>query len=120
MSTTLQILAAFGIGSIVSAFVIFIARLIFNKIYGNHKSEQEFVKIMRSSMQAMLRVEIRREYNEYYVKQKYIPMAEKSDFDYIWKCYHSLGKNGVMDDCYEKVMDLPTSKPQKGGKHNNG
>lgn len=113
MSETFQLLGVFGLGTITSAFVIFIARLIYNAISGNIREDKEFNRVMRSSMQAMLRVELRREYNEYYENKKYIPMAEKQDFEYIWKCYHSLGKNGVMDECHDKVMSLPTSKPNR-------
>lgn len=117
MSTTLQILTAFGIGSIISTLVIFIAKMIFNKVHKDIKEDKEYEKLMKSSMQSLLRVEIRREYNEYYGKQKYIPMAEKQDFEYLWQCYHSLGKNGVMDDCHEKVMNLPTEKPERINKN---
>lgn len=115
--SALQILGIFGLGSVVSALIIFISRLVYLKITGGIKEDREFNKIIRSSIQALLRVELRREYNEYYENKKYIPMAEKQDFEYLWQCYHSLGKNGVLDDCYEKVMDLPQSRPikNKGG-----
>ncbi len=122
MSTTFLIGVTSAIlGASGAAFIIFLARLIYNAVTGNIKNDKEFNRVMRSSMQAMLQVELRREYNEYYENKKYISMAEKQDFEYIWKCYHALGKydpeqmgnEGVMDECYDRIMSLPTSKPNR-------
>lgn len=110
---TLQILGYFGLGSVVTAFVIFISRLIYERITGGIKEDKEFKSLMRDSMKGLLRVEIRREYNEYYENKKYIPMAEKQDFENIWTCYHAFGEDKVLEDCYEKVMDLPPTRPLK-------
>ena len=38
---------------------------------------------------------------------KEVTLDEKDDFYNIWKQYHNLGANGVMDDIKKKFNDLP-------------
>ena len=46
-----------------------------------------------------------------YLKLGYCPLEEKNRFDLMFQVYHSLGKNGVMDECHRKLMSLPDDKP---------
>lgn len=40
-------------------------------------------------------------------KRGWTTMQERDNFCNMYVQYHSLGKNGVMDDTYQKFMDLP-------------
>jgi hypothetical protein len=40
-------------------------------------------------------------------------MGERINFDNLYKNYHELGANGVMDDTYNKFMALPSEKEEK-------
>lgn len=37
----------------------------------------------------------------------YAPIYAKENFENMWKQYHNLGVNGVMDETHEKFMKLP-------------
>ena len=57
-------------------------------------------------VQALLRDRLIHEYNKY-TDQKYAPIYAKENFENMWKQYHNLGVNGVMDEIHEKFMSLP-------------
>lgn len=67
--------------------------------------------ITKQSIQATLRHELYEIADKWLIKG-YCPLQDKEDFENIYKKYHALGKNGVMDDIYTKVMELPISKPR--------
>ena len=58
-------------------------------------------------VQAMLRAQMINEYNKA-LERGYAPIYAKDNFENMWKNYHNLGANGVMDDVREKYMDLPS------------
>lgn len=66
--------------------------------------------LTKQSLQATLRHDLHKTADKWLTKG-YCPISDKEDFDNIYNKYHSLGKNGVMDDIYEKVMELPVTKP---------
>lgn len=43
--------------------------------------------------------------------QKFLSRYDKERFDQTYNAYHSLGRNGVMDATYNRVMALPDTKP---------
>lgn len=64
-------------------------------------------------VQAMLRAQMISEYNK--AKDKgYAPIYAKDNFENMWKNYHNLGVNGVMDDTRAKYMSLP-DRPEDAG-----
>jgi hypothetical protein len=69
-------------------------------------------ELTKQSLQATLRHELY-EISDKWLTKGYCPIQDKEDFENIYKKYHALGKNGVMDDLYAKVMSLPTSKPRQ-------
>lgn len=73
------------------------------------KADSELTK---QSIQATLRHELY-EIADKWLMKGFCPLRDKEDFENIYKKYHSLGKNGVMDDIYLKVMELPLSKPKQ-------
>lgn len=67
--------------------------------------------IAKQSLQATLRHELY-EIADKWLAKGYCPIQDKEDFENIYKKYHDLGRNGVMDDIYAKVMELPVIKPR--------
>lgn len=59
-------------------------------------------------VQAILRHELYALYTEYYCRKKYAPVYVKEDFENMYKWYHTLGANGVMDGIHEQFQKLPT------------
>lgn len=96
--TLYQILGLTGFSSFFVAFVTFIIR-------GAKKQASE-IKALKLGMQALLRDRLLSEYKAFN-KQGFVPFAERENFENLYKQYHSLGANGVMDDIREKVLDLP-------------
>lgn len=76
------------------------------------KSLQDDSPLIKQSLQATLRHDL----YEIADRQRiagYCPLDVKNDFENIYKCYHALGSNGVMDKTREEVMSLQTVKPAK-------
>ena len=48
--------------------------------------------------------------------KKWISRYDKDRFETAYLAYHDLGKNGVMDATYRRIMDLPESKPTSNRK----
>ncbi len=63
----------------------------------------------QKGIQAMLRAQMISEYNKA-LDRGYAPIYAKENFENVWKNYHTLGANGVMDDIHERYMELPDRK----------
>lgn len=100
-----------GIGAIFSTFVIWLTKHLKSK-YDDEKLENIIIK---KSLQALLRNQLLQQH-KFYMKQKWIPFDEKENYDNMYQCYHSLGKNGVMDNAYKEIMALPATPPSKNNK----
>jgi len=103
--TTVELLMLIGI----PAFSSFIFQLIFNKITGKFKKGRDDDATIKKGLQALLRDRLRSNYS-CYKEQGSIDMADKENYDNLYQSYHTLGKNGVMDDMHEQIMDLPIKK----------
>ena len=86
-----------------SGFLITIIEIFFNKIKNNEKRTEA----LKLGVQALLRDRLYAYYNKY-SEIKYAPIYARENFENIYKQYHNLGNNGVMDDIYRKFMELPT------------
>lgn len=60
-------------------------------------------------VQALLRDRLIHEYNKY-IRLGYAPIYAKENFENMWKQYHNLGLNGVMDEVHADFMELPTER----------
>ena len=86
-----------------SGFLITIIKIFFNKIKNNEKRTEA----LKLGVQALLRDRLYAYYNKY-SELEYAPIYARENFENIYKQYHNLGNNGVMDDIYRKFMELPT------------
>ena len=71
--------------------------------------EQEAV---RQGLQALLRNEIIKQYNEW-TDKNYCPIYARDNVKNMYNQYHGLGQNGVIDDLVERIMELPTEREGK-------
>lgn len=94
-----QILCLIGVPALIGSWWAFIfARLsLFRK---------ELVAL-KLGTQAVLRNNLIEIYEKYY-KEGCAPTYVKDNFQNLYKQYHSLGANGVMDSYYQQFMDLPS------------
>lgn len=93
--TLYQILSLIGLPSL-SAAVISYFVLQFKR-----------VKALSLGLQALLRDRLLQAH-KYYTEQGYMTYDERNNISNLYKQYHTLGANGVMNDYYEELMDLPT------------
>lgn len=100
MTTSDVISLLFGSGILVSA-----GRYIIKRIKAI-ESKNEAVCL---GVQALLRDRLIHEYNKY-SRLGYAPIYAKENFENMWKQYHNLGLNGVMDEIHADFMDLPTER----------
>lgn len=80
----------------------------FNKRIQDNAKKTEAVQL---GVQALLRDRLISEYNDR-VDKGFAPIYAKDNFENMWKQYHNLGKNGVMDDIHVRYMALPTEPPE--------
>lgn len=135
--TTYQILMICGIGTLSSLVITFLFNLIVNS--GKKKQEEQKkiieeqnkqiqglkndvdglradIELLKQGTQALLRDKLY-ERADRFDDKGYATIEEKNNFENIYKKYHDLGKNGVMDNLYEAVLDMPTTPPVTN--HNN-
>jgi hypothetical protein len=88
----------------------------FKRKLNKQKDETEKQKLetcaIKDGVKALLRDRIINTYNQY-TKMKHAPIYARENFKSLYDEYHNLGGNGVIDDLYEKFMDLPTSPKSK-------
>ena len=69
-------------------------------------------KALRLGVQALLRGQMIAQYNKW-SERKYAPIWAKDNFENVWKNYHNLGANGVMNGIHDEFMELPTDPPEE-------
>lgn len=65
------------------------------------------VMALNYGIQAVLRDRLRYLYKEY-EKRGWVDLDDREDWINMYNQYHTLGKNGVMDDVKNKLLALPT------------
>ena len=124
MPIWLTIFLACGGSTLCSLLVTLIFNSIVNSSKRRRKEREELVKELQSTdrelkegMQALLRDRLYELYGKC-IRKKYATIEERTNFDNMYRRYHNLGQNGVMEDIYHKFMRLPTKEQieAKGGK----
>ena len=85
-----------------SGLLITILTAVWNKIKMNERKTES----VQLGVQALLRDRLYSTYLKYSEKG-YAPLYARENFENMYKQYHILGANGVMDDIYKKFMALP-------------
>lgn len=81
----------------------------YKHLYRYIKDNDIKTEATQKGVQALLRAQMISEYNKA-LDRGYAPIYAKQNFENVWKNYHALGVNGVMDDIHEKYMNLPDRK----------
>lgn len=76
-------------------------------LYNIIKKQNEQYNALKLGLQAMLRSQMINDYN-YWTSKGYAPIYARENFENLWRQYHLMGANGVMDDIHEKFHKLPT------------
>ena len=70
------------------------------------------IAAVKRGLQALLRAQLIADFNKWSEKG-YAPIYARENFENCWQQYHSLGKNGVMDDLHSRFLELPTEPIEK-------
>lgn len=70
------------------------------------KAQNNVNKAMKLGLQAILRDRLLQSYR-YFSQKGYAGPDDRTNFMNMYKQYHSLGANGVMDDIHDKFLALP-------------
>lgn len=101
--TVLELLMLLGVPSIITLIVA----AVYNRIAAKRQSHADGDELTKKALQALLRNELRKQYVQF-INQGWVDMDDKSNFSNMYDIYHGLGKNGVMDQMSEQVINLPT------------
>ena len=99
--TILEILKYFGIPALATGAMIAAVKFMLSQLKG-----------VRRGVQALLRAEMIDMFNHYQEKGN-APIYARENFENLWRQYHALGANGVMDDIRARFMRLPTEAEDK-------
>lgn len=86
-----------------SGLLITVFQYLNNKLKANDTKTQAVCY----GVQALLRDRLYEQYEKYHNKKGYAPIWVKNNYENMYKRYHVLGENGVMDQHYEEFMKLP-------------
>lgn len=82
------------------------------KIWAELKCEMKDQKCIKNGVQAILRDRLIQAYN-HHMQLGFCSIHDKDNISNMYKQYHSLGKNGVIDGLCDELMALPI-KPYGG------
>lgn len=68
---------------------------------------EEDGRLIKKGIQALLKNDLKVRY-DYWLNQGYAPEDAREDLEAEYQIYHSLGKNGVMDDRRKRFLAQPT------------
>ena len=101
--TTMNWLTIFGVPSLIAALVAYVR--------GKFKKEKLETDALKLGIQALLRDRLYQLYRCCRDKG-FAEMSERQNFENMYKQYHNLGANGVMDDIRGKLLGLPTKEEE--------
>lgn len=84
---------------------------IFGYVIKRIKKNDAETTAVKSGIQALLRDRLISVYREN-AEKGYADIQARENFENMYKQYHSLGANGVMDDIRHKFLGLPTIKTE--------
>lgn len=100
-------LTLFAVPSLLFLFYQMIITII-SKRHERNKIEDQSE---RTGIQALLMIQLE-DKHDFYIERGWASFREKNIYDKLYKSYHNLGENGVMDAAYREVMNLPTQQEE--------
>ena len=107
INTSLTMLA----GLIVTALFNGIISISKKKKIDDAKREEDWL-LLKQGIQALLKNDLKVRY-DYWIDRDYAPEDAREDLEAEYLVYHSLGKNGVMDDRRKRFLSLPLEPPEE-------
>ena len=104
----MDIIIAFLSGGVGVAIVNAISNFFSNKRMNQEKEIKDIkndTALLKMANQSLLRISLRAKWNECKA-QGFITMDDLADWDAMYSCYHSLGRNGVLDTINQKIREL--------------
>lgn len=90
----------------VPSIITFVFAYLFNRACNKVSKDKETGVLIQKALQAILRDKLRSNYTKY-KRSGYIDVADKENYQNMYQAYHGLGENGVMDNMYNAVINLP-------------
>ena len=94
------------VGLFVTAFFNGVINLPKKKRAEDAKREEN-ARLIKKGIQALLKNDLKVRY-DYWLDRGYAPEDAREDLEAEYQIYHSLGKNGVMDDRRKRFLAQPT------------
>lgn len=99
-----------AMGLIGTAITVFIRKRI-KRIEVRQEIEIRKQIAIEAGMQALLRDRLIQSYN-YHTEKGYCEIHNRDNISNMYKQYHNLGENGVIDRLMDELLDLPVKKEQ--------
>lgn len=96
------------IGAVITAYI----RKRIKRIETRQEIEIKKQIAIEAGMQALLRDRLIQSYN-YHKAKGYCEIHNRDNITNMYKQYHNLGENGVMDRLMEELLDLPVRSENK-------
>jgi uncharacterized membrane protein YgaE (UPF0421/DUF939 family) len=94
------------VGLLVTAIFNGVLKIPKKKKAEDNKREED-ARLIKKGIQALLKNDLKVRY-DYWLNQGCAPEDAREDLEAEYQIYHSLGKNGVMDERRKKFLALPT------------
>ena len=101
--SVLQILSLIGVPSLSAALILYVVKRL--------RDSGKKMVALEKGIQALLRAQMINDYNKW-IDKHYAPVYAKENFENMWRQYHDLGANGVMDGIHGEFIALPTNPPE--------
>lgn len=108
MQSIYDVLSFVGIPSLIGLIWAFL----FNKIIQKKQVNNQDTKAIKEGIQVLLKEKLQEKYDNA-LSKGYATIHEKDNFEVMYKRYHVLGENGVMDNVRDDYMNFPTEPPTK-------
>lgn len=80
---------------------------LFKYLHSKLTEQKTRTTALEFGVQALLRDRLYQMYM-HYSEKGFAPLYARDNFENLYRRYHELGANGVMDDYYKKFMEIPT------------
>lgn len=97
--TVFEWLTLFAAPSLIFTIYELFTKFVFKKSNGS--------AAVKKGIQIILMRELMQDYRKYMADGS-IDIMDKQIYEKMYLAYHNLGKNGVMDNMYQEVINLPT------------
>lgn len=96
---------------VVFSAILFIMGALLKKVMFELKCEMREQKAIKAGIHALLRDQLIRSYN-YFMEKGELKIHDRDNLSNLYKQYHELGANGVIDGLIKELMELPIKRKE--------